>query len=247
MTPDNGRGGSRAFPTELRGHPSPEWNHYRITCNDGVVTLEVNGKKVTSGRNASPCRGYLCLESEGGIVHYRNMRIRTLPDTPIEDEDTAVSNRGYQSIYTGLNLSGWRTDETALSNETESHGWTVNDWKLCHSGPSTQLHSSPLSGQTGVLLDVRRTDDNASAEILLENNNRTTELASLASGSATAHMNQKLNQWNRVECDWKGGTLQLTVNGTSVAVADSIDHTSPDSSLVLRGTGTLEFTNLFAR
>ncbi|RLS68824.1 MAG: DUF1080 domain-containing protein, partial [Planctomycetota bacterium] len=33
MTPINGRGGSRAFPTEERSKPSPEWNHYRIECN----------------------------------------------------------------------------------------------------------------------------------------------------------------------------------------------------------------------
>ncbi|HIL36390.1 MAG TPA: DUF1080 domain-containing protein, partial [Planctomycetes bacterium] len=31
MTPVNGRGGSRAFPTELHSKPSPEWNHYSIT------------------------------------------------------------------------------------------------------------------------------------------------------------------------------------------------------------------------
>jgi hypothetical protein len=30
MTPLNGRGGDRAFPTEKRMKPSPEWNHYRI-------------------------------------------------------------------------------------------------------------------------------------------------------------------------------------------------------------------------
>jgi len=49
MTPINGRGGDRAFPTELRGKPSPEWNHYRIECNDGEISLAVNGKVVTLG------------------------------------------------------------------------------------------------------------------------------------------------------------------------------------------------------
>ena len=82
MTPINGRGGGRAFPTEERSKPSPEWNHYRIECRDGNISLAVNGKVVTQGKDASPRKGYICMESEGGIVHYRNARIKELPDTP---------------------------------------------------------------------------------------------------------------------------------------------------------------------
>ena len=48
MTPINGRCGSRAFPTEFRSRPSPEWNHYRIVCNDGTISLAVNGKVAVS-------------------------------------------------------------------------------------------------------------------------------------------------------------------------------------------------------
>ena len=107
MTPINGRGGSRAFPTEKRSRPTPEWNHYRITCNDGTISLAVNGKVVTKGRDASPRKGYICLESEGGIVHYRNLRIRELPDTSLEPGQTAMADRGYRCLYTGVDLSGW--------------------------------------------------------------------------------------------------------------------------------------------
>ena len=82
MTPINGRGGSRAFPIENRSKPSPEWNHYRIECRDGEISLAVNGKVVTRGKQCLPRKGYICIESEGGIVHYRNMRIRELPDSP---------------------------------------------------------------------------------------------------------------------------------------------------------------------
>ena len=83
MTPINGRGGSRAFPIENRSNPSPQWNHYRIECVDGAISLAVNGKVVTRGQDCVPRKGYICLESEGGVVHYRNVRIRELPSTPI--------------------------------------------------------------------------------------------------------------------------------------------------------------------
>ena len=249
MTPDNGRGGSRAFPTEMRGRPAPEWNHYRITCNDGAVTLELNGKEVTSGSNCTPRKGYLCLESEGGIVHYQNVRIRKLPDTPLtnEDKDVAIANRGYETIYTGLNLSGWSTDDSMLTDETESHGWKVADWKLQHSGSETELSSMPLSTRTGFLLDVRRTAADASAKIVVRNGDHATELVTLAAEGSTSHMNQKPGQWSRIECDWSDGDLQFRINGARVTDKVLPKVILPKAELVLQGTGSVEFTNLFAR
>ncbi len=83
MTPINGRGGDRAFPSELLSKPSPEWNHYRIECRDGDIALSVNGKLVTQGKKSWPNKGYICLESEGGKVEYRNVRIAELPANEI--------------------------------------------------------------------------------------------------------------------------------------------------------------------
>ena len=54
MTPLNGRNGSRAFPTEERSLPSPQWNHYRIECRDGAISLSVNHQVVTRGTDANP-------------------------------------------------------------------------------------------------------------------------------------------------------------------------------------------------
>jgi len=62
MKPVNGRGGSRAFPTENRSKPSPEWNHYRIECQDGKISLAVNGKVFTQGTKSIHRKGYICLE-----------------------------------------------------------------------------------------------------------------------------------------------------------------------------------------
>ena len=46
MKPDAPSRGSRSFPNEMRSNSSPEWNHYRVTCNNGVIKLAVNGKFV---------------------------------------------------------------------------------------------------------------------------------------------------------------------------------------------------------
>ncbi|MEQ1841773.1 MAG: DUF1080 domain-containing protein, partial [Verrucomicrobiales bacterium] len=106
MTPVNGRGGQRAFPVENRSKPSPEWNHYRIECIDGAISLAVNGKIVTRGTDCNPRKGYLCLESEGGVVHWRNVRIKELPESPIAPDQVATSDRGFRCLYTGVDFSG---------------------------------------------------------------------------------------------------------------------------------------------
>ena len=149
MTPINGRGGSRAFPTEFRSRPSPEWNHYRIVCNDGTISLAVNGKVVTRGKEASPRKGYICLESEGGVVHYRNLRIRELPATPLEPGQVAIANRGYRCLYTGVDFSGWLA----------SKGWRSQNWQFRFDGKSEAADKSLLTtesfGDFGFIFDVR--------------------------------------------------------------------------------------------
>jgi hypothetical protein len=131
MIPDNGRGGSRAFPTEKRSKPSPQWNDYRIVCVDGTIQLAVNGNVVTSGSQCSPRKGYICLESEESPVEFRNIRIRELPDTPIEPEHIAKADEGFISLYNGVDLTGWKVHDGLLGH------WKPNDWRLEYDGGAT--------------------------------------------------------------------------------------------------------------
>ena len=83
-------GWPRSLPSEKRAKPSPDWNHYRITCNDGRITLAVNGKVVSGGSECHPRKGYICLESEGSPVEFRNLRIKELPSTGATRAETAL-------------------------------------------------------------------------------------------------------------------------------------------------------------
>ena len=46
---------------------------------DGTIKLSVNGKFVNGISKASQKKGYLCLESEGAQIQFRNIRILELP------------------------------------------------------------------------------------------------------------------------------------------------------------------------
>jgi len=152
MTPVNGRGGSRAFPLERRSNPAPMWNHYRLECLDGRVVASLNGRVVTEGYDASPRRGFICLESEGSPVEFREIRVRELPpaDPPlpsalVADEDV----RPWICMYNGVDLEGWKADER------NARHWTVRDWVLAYDGGGGDLWSEREFGDFEMICDWR--------------------------------------------------------------------------------------------
>jgi hypothetical protein len=76
--PDNPRG-ERSMSIENRCLPRGTWNTYDVVAVDGVIKLSVNGKFVNGVSRSTQKKGYLCLESEGAEIHFRNIRILELP------------------------------------------------------------------------------------------------------------------------------------------------------------------------
>ena len=71
--------GSRSFPTKELSKGVGEWNHYYVRAINGEVRLWVNGEEVSGGTQCDPKTGYLCLESEGSPITFRDLRLRELP------------------------------------------------------------------------------------------------------------------------------------------------------------------------
>ena len=86
--PENPRG-TRSKSFENRCLPKGEWNTYDVVAVDGVIKLSVNGKFVNGISKSSQKKGYLCLESEGAEIHFRNIRILELPPGITSPEQTA--------------------------------------------------------------------------------------------------------------------------------------------------------------
>ena len=88
LTPENPRAG-RSKSIENRCKPKGEWNVYDVVAVDGTIKLSVNGKFVNGIGKASQKKGYLCLESEGAKIHFRNLRILELPPGVTTPEQAA--------------------------------------------------------------------------------------------------------------------------------------------------------------
>jgi hypothetical protein len=77
--PPTSPNGQRSFPSKKLSKGSPQWNHYYVRAINGEVRLWVNGGEVSGGSECQPRFGYLCLESEGSPIEFKNLRIRELP------------------------------------------------------------------------------------------------------------------------------------------------------------------------
>jgi hypothetical protein len=86
--PDNPRG-PRSMSIENRCKGKGEWNTYDVVAVDGVVKLSVNGKFVNGISRTSQKKGYICMESEGAKIYFRNIRILELPPGVTAAEQSA--------------------------------------------------------------------------------------------------------------------------------------------------------------
>ena len=240
MLPINGRGGKRAFPTEQRAHPSPEWNQYRIVCDNGNISLAVNGKVVTQGENASPRKGYICIESEGGVVQYRNGRIRELPDMPLEARHIATADRGFKSLYSGLDLRGWNTSPSG------AQAWQPSDWVLKFDG-SLPPQQSALATQAdldlaGFVFDFRFSEKSESLAVELPGASKPL-IFTTTGESPYAVLLEPRGKWNRVEGTIEAEVVQLLVNGKPIQVEQRLTK----GKLAFQPRGEVELCNIYVR
>ena len=158
MTPDKPHpgGGMRSLPNERRCNPAGQWNHYRVESRNGNATLAVNGKVVTRGFHFNPRKGYICLESEGSEVHFRNIRICELPGFNPSADVVAQKDRGFRSLYNGLDLRGFKQ-----VSGNKGH-WTAKDWILDYdgkaSGDDRNLWTEEEFGNFVLIVDWRLPD-----------------------------------------------------------------------------------------
>ena len=147
------QGWERCLPSERVCKGGGEWNHYRVVANNGAIKLSVNGKEVSGVSECNPRKGYLALESEGAECHFKNLKIKELPSTNPKPNEIADVDEGFKSVYSGLDLSGWKMEEGHKNH------WKPSDWMLRYDGKSTAkdptLWSEKEYGNFEMIVDWR--------------------------------------------------------------------------------------------
>lgn len=201
MTPDvphpMGDHIQRCLPRDRRSKPSPEWNHYTVMCIDGTIKLAVNGAFVSGGSDIFPRKGYICLEAEGTEAHFKNILIMELPPSSPPTIDVAEEDKGFTTLYNGVNLQGWST-----SSESTKH-WSVKGWMLQSDGTEDTLWTTVEHKYYEIMLDYRCADIDTSAFILIDD-----EKIQLPKGEA--------NKWKRFVTKGNRGRIGIGGNGSPV-------------------------------
>ena len=58
--------------------PAGQWNTYDIQCEKDAIRCTVNGVLQNEGTGATATAGWICLQSEGGPIEFRNIYIEPL-------------------------------------------------------------------------------------------------------------------------------------------------------------------------
>ena len=174
MKPDRPHpaGWARCLPSENRTKGAGEWNHYRVTAIDGTIKLAINGKEVSGAFDVNPREGFICLESEGSPVHFRNIRIQELPaGEPLAPDAKCMEDQGFRSIFTG-SLQGWR-EQADLAGH-----WKVDDWKLTYDGRGETLWSLKSYANFELIADWRWSGTSHKAKVPVVRKDGTTPVGS---------------------------------------------------------------------
>jgi hypothetical protein len=260
------QGWKRCLPSEYRAKGGGEWNHYRVTANNGVIKLEVNGKEVSGVSECNPRKGYLALESEGAECHFRNIMIKELPSTNPKPEEVADVDQGFKNLYLG-DLSGWK-----VTDEAKDH-WTPSDWRLAYDGKGgARGHTLFLESEYGdveLIADWRAPAPKekdapptsavffvrgvAGRHVGLAVTPTTVSLWN-SDGKKTAKKNKdvaglKAGQWNRVRITIKGDKLTATINGKPTGFEnETIEGVAAKGAIALQALGgPADFANIFVR
>lgn len=148
-------GWARCLPKEDHCKGENEWNHYRVEGKDGRITLAVNGHEVSGVSKCSPRKGYLALESEGSECRFKNLKIKELPSSNPKADEVADKDKGFKSLFDGLDLDGWKAEEGA---------WKVAHEHLIATGKG-ELTSAKKFGACELVFDYKLPAKGDKAEV----------------------------------------------------------------------------------
>ncbi len=242
MKPFGRHNGERSFPSEERSKGSPEWNHYRIVCTNGVLRLHVNGKEVSGGEDCNYRKGYLALESEGAPVEFRNVRIKELPSSGAPSETTAPVDLGWRTLFTGLDLRGWKANE-AIAARWQAGGGHIT-LKNGESNAEALLWTENDFGDAEFILDCRPAKSTGDKEPAIPK----IQLRGMANKEWEVPLEGATpDKFQRFIITVKDRTARIEHNGKEQLF--TLPANSPKrGALGLRDTGSkVEFMNLYVR
>ena len=163
MTPDRAHPGGweRCLPSARKTKGAGQWNHYKVTCNNGVITLAINGTEVSGCKDTTPRKGFICLESEGTEIWFKNLMLTELASaTPALTADMTcdLARAGLRPMFDGLTLAGWHEGDANGSTPAGEH-WSMGGNTVHFDGKGHDLWSDQSYGDFEMQVDWKWTSE----------------------------------------------------------------------------------------
>ena len=113
---NNSAGAPGKFPPVVADKPFGQWNHFRILMVGSRVSVWLNNKLVVDHaimenyydrKTPVPPRGPIQLQTHGGEIRWRNIRLREIGPDEANKILESRNNEGFKSIFDGRDFAGW--------------------------------------------------------------------------------------------------------------------------------------------
>jgi len=245
---NNSKGSAGKNPLVLVDKPFGEWNHFRIIQVGERTTVYLNEKLVVDharmanfwdrSKPLQP-KGHIQLQTHGGEIRWRNIYLREIGSHEAADLLASKSRTGYERIFNGKNLDGWRgpVDDYVIQDGAvmcrPGKGGTIYlpeeltdfqvrfEFQLPPGGNNGLAIRYPGEGNAayGGMCELQ-VIDNTSEKYVGKIDDR--QFHGSAYGMVAAHRGflRPVGDWNYQEVTVRGPTIKVELNGTLILDAD---------------------------
>ena len=245
---NNSAGAPGKDPLVLADRAFGQWNKFRILMVGSRVSVWLNGKLVVDHANMEnyhdrktpvPARGPIQLQTHGGEIRWRNIRLREIGPEEANRILASRNNEGFQSVFNGKDFSGWAGP---VGNYDVKNGSVI-----CKPGKGGTIYTKdeyadfvarlefkvPPGGNNGLAIRYPGQGDTAyvgmcELQVLDDNYEKVhgkidpRQAHGSAYGMVAAHRGYQhpAGEWNFQEVTVKGSKIKVELNGTVILDTD---------------------------
>jgi hypothetical protein len=244
---NNAPGAPGRDPLVKADKPFGQWNRLRMMQVGERTWVWLNGEPVVDGARMENFwdrklplwpRGPIQLQTHGGEIRWRNLRIREIPVKEATAILAAHDASGYERIFNGRDWTGWKgpTDQYAIVDGTlvckPEKGGTIYTAREYADFSARLEFKLPSGGNNGLAIRYPGEGDTAYVGMceLQVLDNDSPKYASLDPrqfhgsiyGMVAAQRGylRAAGEWNFQEVTVKGSTIVVELNGTRIVSAD---------------------------
>lgn len=244
---NNSKGAPGKDPLVLADKPFGEWNKFRVLQIGSRTTVYLNDKLVVDNAihenlwNRAlplPRKGPIQLQTHGGEIRWRNIKIREINNQEANAYLAKHSNEGFKPVFNGENLDGWagavnnyEAKDGAIACKKGKGGFLFTQEKYADFVVRLEFQVPP-GGNNGLAIrypgkgnpayqgmtELQVLDNTAAKYAKLDK--RQYHGSAYGMAAATRGYLRKPGEWNFQEVTVKGSTIKVELNGNVILSTD---------------------------